>query len=375
MVATIRPNSLQEGQPRTSTGCPRFRSWRPACCPAKLLRSGVPVVKQKQDSLPQHVQKTVKRRNQRSAFTRVSMPRSFGSMFFSRFGVVEVGAVISMPGDAVLEWTWFAFRRTQKSWHSRHHPRVNRSGRIRSSQVTALFALAVFPHVTHFLQHTASKLSVSFVTQTAHVCRYLSLNFWHFVCGEGAHCNWACLPRVRRKAAVSFEPRRFSRSSMICAVAQRVWRTMFKSSSQGLRIIKMGVLLRVSTILRLRDHLYAQEQMFTRRAARVALCFCVRIHGVMASPSVMLKVVFLLEVTLEGWLIARRERCFVRSEWRASKCGRGTDVHGRHVAFHHESPRHGVASYATTPHHMTARTASSTRERGTLHTSSLARHP
>ena len=142
----------------------------------------------------------------------------------------------------------------------------------------------------------------------------------------------------------------------------------------GISHVKM-VPLRVSTILRLRDHLYAQEQMFTRRAARVALCFCVRIHGVMASPSLMLKVVFLLEVTLEGWLIAWRERCFERSEWRVWLCGRGTDVHGRHVAVHHESPRHGVPSYATTPHHMSARTTNSTRERGTLHTSSLARHP
>ena len=103
---------------------------------------------------------------------------------------------------------------------------------------------------------------------------------------------------------------------MICAGAQRVWRTMFKPSWQELRIIKKDVLLRVSTMLHLRDQFYAQDQVFRRRAARVALCFCVRIHGVMASPSVMLKVVFLLEVTLEGWLIARRERCFVRSEWR-----------------------------------------------------------
>ena len=38
------------------------------------------------------------------------------------------------------------------------------------------------------------------------------IEFQHFGCGEGALCNWACLPRVRRKAAVSFEPRSFSRS-------------------------------------------------------------------------------------------------------------------------------------------------------------------
>ena len=126
-----------------------------------------------------------------------------------------------------------------------------------------------------------------------------------------------------------------------------------------------GVLLEVSTILRLRDHFCAQDQMFRRHAARVALCFGVRIHVVMASPSVMAKVVFLLET---------EERCFVRSVWRASLFGRGTDVHGRHVAFQRESPRDAVASYATSPHHVTARTTSSTRERGTLHTSSRARH-
>ena len=63
--------------------------------------------------------------------------------------------------------------------------------------------------------------------------------------------------------------------------------------------MKMVVPLRVSTTLRLRDHFYAQDHMFRRRAARVALCFGVRIHVVMASPSVMEKVVFLLEA-VEG---------------------------------------------------------------------------
>ena len=51
-------NRLQEGRPRTRTRCPRFRSWWPARCPAKLQRSGVPAVKLRQD-LPQHVQKPV----------------------------------------------------------------------------------------------------------------------------------------------------------------------------------------------------------------------------------------------------------------------------------------------------------------------------
>ena len=54
-------------------------------------------------------------------------------------------------------------------------------------------------------------------------------------------------------------------------------------------------------------------------------------------------------------MITRRERCFVRSVW-------------RHVAFQYESPRDGVASYATTPDHVTMWTTSSARERGMLHT-------
>ena len=52
-VATIRPQLLQEVLPSTSTFCPRFRSWRPARCPAKLQRSGVPVVGIRQDSMAQ----------------------------------------------------------------------------------------------------------------------------------------------------------------------------------------------------------------------------------------------------------------------------------------------------------------------------------
>ena len=225
-----------------------------------------------------------------------------------------------MPGGAALEWTWFPFRRTQKSWHSRHHPRVSKPER---RQVTIIsgdgsFCARRLP-VCHTFPPAYRIQIVGFVCYSDGAHMQISVfEFRHFGCGEGALCKWARLPRVRLKAAVSFEPRSFSRRSMICAVAQRVWRTMLKPLSQELGIIKMGVLLRVSTILRLRDHLYAQEQMFTRRAARDAFCFCVRIHGVMASPPVMLKDVFLLEVTLEGWLIARRQRCFVRSEWRAS---------------------------------------------------------
>ena len=123
-----------------------------------------------------------------------------------------------------------------------------------------------------------------------------------------------------------------------------------------------GVFLRVSTTLRLRDHFCAEGQMFRLRGARVALCFGVRIHVVMASPSVMLKVVYLLEAE-EGWLIAQSGPLCGRSG--APQCGRGTDVHWRHVAFQRESPRQDIASsYATTRNHMTSRTASSTRERG-----------
>ena len=48
------------------------------------------------------------------------------------------------------------------------------------------------------------------------------------------------------------------------------------------------------------------------------------------------------------------------------ECGRagGTEVDWKHVAFQRESPRQGIASCATTPNHMTARAASSTRVRG-----------
>ena len=90
---------------------------------------------------------------------------------------------------------------------------------------------------------------------------------------------------------------------------------MFEPSSQELHIAKMVVFLRASGILRLRDHFYAQDQMFRRHAARVALCFGVRIHVVMVSPSVMSKVVFLFEAAAEGWLITRRDRRVVRSVW------------------------------------------------------------
>ena len=60
MVATIGPNSLQEGRCETSTRRPRFRSWRPARCLANLQRSGISVVKLRQDSQAQPSQKTVK---------------------------------------------------------------------------------------------------------------------------------------------------------------------------------------------------------------------------------------------------------------------------------------------------------------------------
>ena len=81
-----------------------------------------------------------------------------------------------------------------------------------------------------------------------------------------------------------------------------------------------------------------------------------------ALPSVMVKVVFLSEVAPEWWLIAERTVALCgRSE--VLLRGTRTDV-GRHDAFQRESPRHGVASYATTPNHMIACAASSTQVRG-----------
>ena len=124
-----------------------------------------------------------------------------------------------------------------------------------------------------------------------------------------------------------------------------------------------GVLLKVSAALHLRDHCFAQDQMFKGCAERVALLFSVRIHIVVALPSVMVKVVFQLEVSVEGWLIAERTVALCgRSEvW---SCGTGTDVDVRHDAFQRESPRRNIASYATTPNYMIAFAASSTQVRG-----------
>ena len=67
----------------------------------------------------------------------------------------------------------------------------------------------------------------------------------------------------------------------------------------------------------------------------------------------MVKVVFLLEVAPEWWLIAERTVAF-RGRSEVLLRGTGTDVDVRHEAFQRESPRHGVASYATTQNHMIA---------------------
>ena len=111
-----------------------------------------------------------------------------------------------------------------------------------------------------------------------------------FVCySNGAHMQISVFGFFGTSAAVRvliaigrvchvFDGRRQSLSSlsrrsmiMICAVAQRVWRTMFKTMIAGTaHHQKMGVFLRVSTILRLRDHPCAQDQIFRRRAAKVA---------------------------------------------------------------------------------------------------------
>ena len=63
-------------------------------------------------------------------------------------------------------------------------------------------------------------------------------------------------------------------------------------------------------------------------------------------------------------------RCAVGVERRGA--GQGTDVHWRHVAFHHESPRHGVA-LDTKPHDR-ARHAKACHSMVWLYTSSLARY-
>ena len=77
------------------------------------------------------------------------------------------------------------------------------------------------PHANHLFQHTVTALSV-FVTLTVHVREFLSLNFSGSAAGEGAFCNWAWLPRVRREVAVSLKTCSFPRRRMICGVAQRV---------------------------------------------------------------------------------------------------------------------------------------------------------
>ena len=194
--------------------CPRFRSWRPARCPAKLQRSGVPVVKLRQDSMPQHVQKTVNRDEPNDLHSLKCLCRDRWIDVFSRYGVVEVGAVISMPECAALEWTWFAFRRTQKYWHSRHHPRVSKPERRQATIISddGSFCARRLPACHTFPLAYRIKI-VGFVCYSDDADLQISvIEFQHFGCGEGALCDWARLPRVRRKAAVSFEPRRFSRS-------------------------------------------------------------------------------------------------------------------------------------------------------------------
>ena len=90
-----------------------------------------------------------KRRNQRSAITQGSVPRSWDRFF--------------LPCTVLLT--------------------------SESSQMTALLALADCPYVTHLCHRTASTLSVSFVAPTAHVFRCLSCNFSTSAAGEGALCN------------------------------------------------------------------------------------------------------------------------------------------------------------------------------------------
>ena len=83
VVASTRPNSMQESLPRMRTFWPRFRSWRPARCPAKLQGLGIPVVKLRQDPLAQPSQKTVKRESNSTICSHSRVCAAIlGSMFF-----------------------------------------------------------------------------------------------------------------------------------------------------------------------------------------------------------------------------------------------------------------------------------------------------
>ena len=114
--------------PGRATFWPRFRSWRPALCPTMLQGPGIPVVKLRQDCLAQPFEKTVKRDETNDLQSLKGPCRNLGISVLSSCSVFNVGAAISMPGGIVLEWTWFAFRRIQKFWHSCHHPRGVQAG-------------------------------------------------------------------------------------------------------------------------------------------------------------------------------------------------------------------------------------------------------
>ena len=136
MVASTRPNSLQESRPRMRTFWPRFRSWRPARCPSKLQGSGIPVVKLRQDPFAQPSEQVAQRIEFNDLQSLKGPCRNLGISVPSSCSVVDVGAAISMPGGIVLECTWFAFRGIQKFWHSCYHPRVSKQERRQVSIIS-----------------------------------------------------------------------------------------------------------------------------------------------------------------------------------------------------------------------------------------------
>ena len=90
--------------------------------PAKPRMSCNPALKLQQDPLAQPSEQIVKR-NEFNGLQSLRCPcRDRWIVVFSSYSVVDVGTVISMPGDAVLEWTC----RMQKFRHSRHNPRVSK---------------------------------------------------------------------------------------------------------------------------------------------------------------------------------------------------------------------------------------------------------
>ena len=108
----------------------------------------------------------------------------------------------------------FPFQRMRKFRHSCDIPGVSKQERRQVSIISddGSFGARRFP-ACHAFPPAYRIQIVGFVCYSDGAHMQISVfEFQHFGCGEGALCIWACLPRVRRKAAVSFEPRSFSRS-------------------------------------------------------------------------------------------------------------------------------------------------------------------